>query len=114
MFPPSELAALRALPIGAPAPAPAPAPSGIPVGYSPALAKALAPKIEAELRALTAKGQAYNYSRPNMRAFQTAAGLKPDGVYGGGTRGALVYYGAPRAPAPLFAPTTTIPYSPIG
>jgi hypothetical protein len=49
-----------------------------------------------------------------MRAFQTAAGLKPDGVYGGGTRGALVYYGAPRAPAPLFAPTTTIPYSPIG
>jgi murein L,D-transpeptidase YcbB/YkuD len=72
----------------------------------------LAPKIETQLRALTAKGQAYNYDRAAMKAFQIAAGLKPDAIYGGGTRGAMVFYGATRAPAPLYAPTTTIPYTP--
>jgi murein L,D-transpeptidase YcbB/YkuD len=78
-----------------------------PSGYDPALAATLAPALESHLRV-----KKYDYSRPKLKEFQTAAGLKPDGVYGGGTRGALLYYGAKSPPRPLFAPTDTIPYTP--
>jgi murein L,D-transpeptidase YcbB/YkuD len=59
---------------------------------------------------MASKGRKYDYSRPLVKEFQTAAGIASDGIYGGTTRGALLYFGASRAPAPLFAPTSTVPY----
>jgi hypothetical protein len=46
--------------------------------------------------------------------FQVQAGLTPDRIYGGRTRGALLYYGGTDAPEPFFKPTETIPYQPPG
>lgn len=76
-----------------------------------AAARLLAAQVEKNLRNPPAKN-IYNYDRKLMAQFQKAAGLKQDGLYGGGTRGALVYYGVPNAPKPLFNPKTTIPYTP--
>jgi peptidoglycan hydrolase-like protein with peptidoglycan-binding domain len=80
-----------------------PAPSSSAV--SATLARALAAQVEKNLRNPPAKN-IYNYDRKLMASFQKAAGIAQDGLYGGGTRAALIYYGAKNVPAALFAPKT--------
>lgn len=79
--------------------------SDLPDGFNPQVAKQTANAVAVNI---TTRG--YSYSRDGLRAWQRAAGLTPDGVYGGGTRGALLFYGVPNPPRPLFAPTTTAGY----
>ena len=55
--------------------------------------------------------QGSNYDPAMLRGFQKAAGLTPDGLYGGRTRGALLYYGAPIIiPKPMHGPNITYKY----
>jgi hypothetical protein len=87
------------------------APGGIPAGYDPVKARRTAPRIAQHLKS---KGIA-NYSRQALREFQTLAGIKPDGIYGGQTAGALRYYlGGAKPPAPMFKPVQEVPYTPPG
>lgn len=79
----------------------------IPDGYDPTTARKGARSVANNL----ARGIA-NYSRPLLKQWQKQAGLKPDGIYGGATRGALLHYGAKDPPRPFFPPTNTIPYVP--
>lgn len=109
----------RPAPIARPAPAqaapqPAPAPARqsapIPPGYDPAAARRMAPQLA---RHLQSKGRS-GYDRPMVRSFQTKAAITSDGIYGGATRGALLYFGAPAndTPAPFFPPLATAVYVP--
>lgn len=75
-----------------------------PAGYNLVTAKTLAPQVNSDL------AKKYNYSRPLLKQFQTAAGIAADGIYGGGARGALIFFGIPNAPPALFKPTATAPY----
>ncbi|HKY36467.1 MAG TPA: hypothetical protein VJN18_11040 [Polyangiaceae bacterium] len=113
--PPPPIDPNPALPTPAPAPLPknAPtagpagetvAPSTPPPGFDPVAAAALAPAIAAQLRA-----KQYDYSRPQLKTFQTAAGLTSDGIYGNDTWGGLLYF-TTEAPRALFQPTTPTPY----
>lgn len=79
----------------------------IPDGYDPTTARKGARSVANNLT----RGIA-NYSRPLLKQWQRQAGLKPDGVYGGATRGALIHYGVKDPPRPFFPPTNTIPYVP--
>lgn len=76
-----------------------------PAGFNPATARKLAKQVAANL---DSKGKA-NYGRDLMKQFQTAAGIDADGLYGGGTRRALIYFGVARPPQPFFKPTATPP-----
>lgn len=76
-----------------------------PAGFNPTSARKLAKQVAAQL---DSKGR--NYSVVLLKQFQTAAGIAADGLYGGGSRGALIAYGITRPPAPMFKPTTTTPY----
>jgi hypothetical protein len=58
---------------------------------------------------LTTKGPKA-YDRSKLQAWQTLAGIRADGTYGGSSRGALVFYGALKAPRPFVAPYATLPY----
>lgn len=80
----------------------------LPAGYDPAKARARARAIAAHL---AKKGPA-SYSRVELRTWQTHAGLRADGLYGGSSRGALVYYGVSDPPRPFSAPVATLPYVP--
>lgn len=80
-----------------------------PAGFNLELARSLAPRVATDVRS-----KKYDYSRDLMKQFQLAAGLTADGAYGGGTRGALVYFGQNAAPKPLFKPTQTQSYRPPG
>lgn len=79
-----------------------------PSGYNPEQARAQAPGIAAHLASKGPKA----YSRNRLAEWQTVAALSADGKYGGSTRGALVYYGATKAPRPFVAPVATLPYHP--
>jgi len=79
---------------------------GPPAGFDPAKARRVAKQVAANL---DAKGRA-GYSREQLRQFQLAAGIAADGIYGGGARGALIFFGVPRPPQPFFKPTATTPY----
>ena len=101
-------------PAPAPVPAPAPAPAAAPVpevlpatGVNTATALALAPQVAADITA-----NKFNYNRPLLQHFQQAAGVLADGLYGGGSAGALRYYLHAAPPKALFAPTIEKPYSP--
>lgn len=86
-----------------------------PPGYSRKEAQLRAAQLSDYLMSMAALGKKkYNYNKTFVRSFQRAAGITVDGEYGGGTRGALVYF-APSLPfpAPFFKPTRTIPYSPV-
>lgn len=96
-----------AVPVREPPPAPPGTPA--PTGYNATQARALAAQVVANMRKLPA-AKRYDYDRNLVAAFQRAAGLKADGIYGGGTRGALIFFGQANAPKPLFAPTSTTPY----
>lgn len=76
-----------------------------PAGFNPATARKLA---KAVANNITNKGA--NYSHEQLRSFQRAAGIDADGLYGGSSRGALIFFGVPRPPATLFKPTATVPY----
>lgn len=80
----------------------------LPAGYDPATARRSAKSVANHLRN---KGRS-GYDRRLLKAWQEDAGIAADGIYGGGTRGALLYYGATTAPSPFFKPTTTAPYTP--
>lgn len=87
----------------------APAPTSTatpPSGFDVAVAKSLAPGVNANL---IAKGRD-RYDRAALKKFQVAAGIAADGLYGGGSRGALIFYGIAKPPNPFFKPTTTAPY----
>ena len=77
-----------------------------PAGFDLAKAKDLAAKVNANL--ISAGRDKYDHTL--LRSFQIAAGIASDGLYGGGARGALIFYGQKNAPAPFFAPTSTAPY----
>lgn len=67
---------------------------------------AFARKVAADISA-----KRYSYSREMLKRFQAAAGLVPDGIYGGGTAGALRHFlGGQSPPRPLFLPTTEREY----
>lgn len=86
------------------------APSSKPAGAvgPPNVSKAqeLAPVVAADI---AEKGKSYD--RELVRAFQAAAGLAVDGDYGPRTRGALVFFGLPNAPAAIFG-RGTVAYTP--
>lgn len=73
-----------------------------PAGFNPTSAKKLAKQVAANI---DSKG--VNYSQAQLKQFQTAAGIASDGLYGGGSRRALIFYGIARPPQPLFKPTAT-------
>lgn len=56
------------------------------------------------------------YDRRLLKSWQTKAGLAADGVYGGATRGALMFFGVKDPPQPFFkgadGTLRTIPYVP--
>lgn len=89
-------------------PAPTAAARRAPEGYNPAEAKRLAQPTSDHLAAM----KVARYSRDRVKAFQRAAGITADGFYGGGTRGALQFYGAQRVPNPFFKPVQTVTYVP--
>lgn len=65
-----------------------------PPGYNPTSAGRLAKQVA---RNIDGKGCA-GYSRQLLRQFQRAAGIAVDGLYGGGSRGALMHFGIRRPP----------------
>lgn len=73
-----------------------------PAGFNPTQARSLAKGIASNI---DTKGSSYDRTR--LKTFQTAAGIDADGIYGGGSRRALIFYGVPRPPAALFKPTAT-------
>jgi peptidoglycan hydrolase-like protein with peptidoglycan-binding domain len=80
----------------------------LPAGYDPARARAMARSVANHL----ANRKIAGYARELVREFQRACGITADGIYGGHTRGALIYFGASNPPRPFFVPTDTLPYVP--
>ena len=58
------------------------------------------------------KGRRYN--KKLLRAFQKGANITQDGLYGGGTAGAIKYYTKRTPPRPLYKPTKVRPFKPRG
>jgi hypothetical protein len=71
-------------------------------GYDRAKAAATAGDVAKHLAGMKAKGKWYDYSRPVVRAWQTVAGVPPDGIYARGTAAALKHF-TPAAPKAFFA-----------
>lgn len=88
-------------------PRPASTPRSQIPGYKPDAARRGAPSVSAHLKRAGKAG----YDRRLLKTWQTQAGLKPDGLYGPGTRGALVFFGQKDPPA-AFAGSGTTPYKP--
>lgn len=63
-------------------------------GYDQAKARSLAKGVAANIAA-----KKYDFNRPGLRAFQIAAGISPDSIYGPLSKSALTYYGAKAPPA---------------
>lgn len=78
-------------------PAAAQARPAAPPGTDLAKAKRIAPNIVANLK----KQGRDKYDRAQLKSFQTAAGLTPDGIYGPVAKSALSYFGQ-SAPSPFF------------
>lgn len=88
-------------------PPPAQSTPSIPDGYDPVAARKAARGVANNLK----KGRA-GYSRPLLKQWQKQAGIAPDGVYGGATRGALIFFGEKDPPRAFFPPLDTVPYRP--
>jgi murein L,D-transpeptidase YcbB/YkuD len=75
-----------------------------PPGYDRAKAASTAAGVAKHLNEWNAKGKdaKYNYSRAIVSAWQKAAGIVSDGIYGRGTYAALKHFGA-SPPKPFFA-----------
>ena len=95
-------------------PAPAPIPTDgprlapPPEGYNPTAARATARALSDHLRSRGPR----RVNRRLVSAFQRAAGIRVDGLYGGETRGALVYYGVENPPAAFTGNRETRTYIP--
>lgn len=85
--------------------APPPEVRDYPDGFDRQQAFALAPRVRDDVA-----GRKYSYSRQQMKDFQRAAGVAADGIYGGGSAGALRHYLGGPPPRPLFKPTAEKPY----
>jgi murein L,D-transpeptidase YcbB/YkuD len=83
---------------------PAPVPTG---GVNLALAAQLAPQVAANINSKHA-----SYDRNLLKRFQTAAGLTPDGLYGGYSAGAIRYFTKKAPPKPLVNPAIEKAYVP--
>lgn len=82
----------------APSPtSPAPVPMPSPSTFNEAQARELAPRVAYNLRNRGSR----RYDHDLLRRFQRAAGLEADGLYGGSTRGALIYFGVRNPPSPF-------------
>jgi outer membrane biosynthesis protein TonB len=79
-----------------------------PPGYDPAAARRSASSIANHLQ----RSGRSNYDRRLLEQWQRQAGVAPDRIYGGATRGALIYYGVKDPPGPFFPPTQTVPFVP--
>ena len=79
--------------------------TGLPVGFAAAAAQGLARAVASDIMS-----RRFNYDRGALKAFQRAAGIAIDGHYGGGSRGALQFYGIANAPRALFKPFPARPY----
>lgn len=103
-----DLRAIETAPVVAPTPEPSPRPSPslTPPGYDPDGARRMA---QALARNIKNKGRS-GYDRRLVKTFQTKAGIVSDGIYGGETAGALMFYAGSEAPKPLFPPLEVIPY----
>lgn len=88
--------------------APAPTSRPLPAGYSPAQARKEAASLAAHLKRAGRAG----YDRRMLEAWQKKAGLTPDRIYGGATRGALIFYGVKDPVPAFFAPTATVTFVP--
>ena len=84
-------------PAPATTPQPAPVTTPTPQDFNPSEASRLASAIASNIRT-----KRYSYNRRGLAVFQRAAGLTPDGLYGGKSAGALVFYGVSPPPRPLF------------
>lgn len=81
-----------------PSPSPVPAPATpAPGTFNEAQARELAPRTAYNLRNRGSR----RYDHDLLRRFQRAAGLEADGLYGGSTRGALIYFGVRNPPSPF-------------
>lgn len=60
------------------------------------------------------KAKGSKYDRMLLARFQKLAELIPDGLYGGRSAGALMYFTAKSPPAPIFQPKTIVAYRPRG
>jgi len=83
-------------------------PLTLPEGYDPEAARREVRALVAHLRRAGRSG----YDRRWLERWQRYAGIEPDRIYGGATRGALLYYGGIDPPVPFFPPLNTIPYVP--
>lgn len=72
-------------------------------------ARDLAGKVRANI---ISKGP--KHDRALLVSFQRAAELAPDGLYGGRTAGAVMYYTGQTPPTPLVSPKMIISYRPRG
>jgi len=81
-----------------------------PVGYDPAAARGEAPALASALR----RAPYASTTIAKVRSFQGHAfgTAHVDGKYGGGTRGALRYYGVADPPVALYRPTAEVAYAP--
>lgn len=86
-----------------------PAAAVLPAGYDPVKARKMAKQVANNIQT-----KSHNYDRAQLKQFQLAAGLVADGIYGGASRGALIYYGVPRPPRALYKPTADVAYVPPG
>lgn len=102
VLPPAEGGSVKASPVLEPGRGTPPA------GYDPAKAKTRARAIAANL----AKKGRTSYSHADLKSWQLQAGLTADGLYGGSTRGALIYFGVADPPRPFSPPVATLPYVP--
>lgn len=76
-----------------------------PAGFNPVQARSLAASVARDI-----VSRQYSYNRANLRAFQTAAGIAADGIYGRESRGALAFYGVQNPPRVLFGSASDMAY----
>lgn len=102
-----------AAPESAAVPAVTPPPPGFDATQAGSLAHDLNRHLLARVKQYGSQAK-WHVDRKLIARFQAAAGINADGLYGGGTRGALVYYGQQNAPTPMWDPKATITYKPPG
>lgn len=106
VMPPQEITAQ--VPAAPAAPQAAIAPKPQPTGYNPQAARREAASLAAHLKRAGRAG----YDRRMLESWQRKAGLIPDRIYGGASRGALRFYGVSDPPLAFFPPTEEIPFVP--
>lgn len=106
VMPPQEITAQ--VPTASAAPHAALAPKPQPPGYNPQAARREAASLASHLKR---SGKA-KYDRRMLEAWQKKAGVIPDRIYGGASRGALRFYGVADPPLPFYPPMQEVPFVP--